>query len=233
VLSEQDARAFCLAAAQVIPTLLVAFYVLDRMVNPKIDVPKDLRVPSSEGVKKDLEKNRKINQRTGATLIGILKTKDVPSEEDMESFVLRWAKFEEYRNRMEELGSKVEGLDSKAEELNKSKQDIIGSANLEQMKTYRVYLVGIFITILFGTSGEAASIAGSLGVLNLEVSVALASVAIFNIMGSLTVHSWHRLFTFSYKDKLTGRLHWWGLFAVQTFSLFPLILTPFSLHVAN
>jgi hypothetical protein len=226
VLSEQDARAFCLAAAQVIPTLLVAFYVLDRMVKPKIDLPKDRRAPSYEDVKKNLKKNRKLNQRVGAMLIDIVQTKDVPSEEDMEHFALQWSKYEEYGKHAEELGSKNE-------ELNKSRQDIIGSANLEQMKTYRVYLIGIFITILFGISGEAASVAGSLGALNLEVSIALASIAVFNIMGSLAVHSWHRLFTFQNEDKLTGRLHWWGLLAAQVITSFLLIVIVFNLQIAN
>jgi hypothetical protein len=226
VLSEQDARAFCLAMAQVIPTLLVAFYVVDRMVKPSIDLSEDRAAPSYEDVKNNLEEVRELVKRTQTTLVEEVKTKAVPQEEGMESFNLRWSELETSKKRSEVLGFEVETM-------RRGEEDVIRSANSEQMKTYRVYLIGIFVTILFGAVGEAASVAGSLGVLNLEASIALASIAAFNILGSLASHSWHRLFAFKNDDKLTRRFYWWGLFSAQSINLGLFILIPFNLHVES
>lgn len=187
MISAQDAHDFCIAAVQVIPTLLIAFFVVDRIIKPpSTHVPEERR-PTLDELRNKLRKDRERVQSVHSKLI-----KRRPRVRLLQP--KRWDAWEKQRKLIEDLTKETADNEAELEKIEES----IRFADEEYRTTlainYRAYANLLYFNMISGIVGEIAAILGSLRQFDYRSTAVASAGSILVILSSLAHHAWHRLF---------------------------------------
>lgn len=183
MVSDQAAHDFFLASSQIIPTLLVALFVLDRYLPDSLPGP-DVDESEIATIRKSLsELAARLKNDTAGLLALLTSAPNGASAADQQQWEGAWRMVEEVRRDHIRLSAEVEASENEYRILLREHQRFTARFS-------RAYIWMFGGAIIFGCVGEFVSLGGALGVLGKDRALNFVGVALAMLLFTLALHAW-------------------------------------------
>jgi len=183
LLSPQDARDFCIVAAQVVPTLLIALFVVNRVAPSEVKQTERVQTESSDLLTEINSNKESINENLEEAKALLETTNDLRERIEIQKRITRALEVKESITKL-----------SFTAQVNKDKAEkLAAGSRVETRRTLLLLSIYTAVTFAAGIAAEWFAIAGILKVVDIRTAARFSAGTAVLITCTLALESWRAL----------------------------------------